>query len=250
MQNRTIRLNLCLIVIVIVSLLAFQAAANVSSLDQLASQLLYASRQHLSGQIVVDPVRSQGFAAISWQGNVGTIFVHPNSLQRESLNTWAFVIGHELGHHLLQHRSKTGPPQETAADLLGARMAITAGYDVKAYIRKIYTDANSCSLTHGCWHSRARNLEQTFGAVGGWNPRHAQHKPGTGPLPPQHSTTSQVVHVQCSHPVACQHRIACQHLVYTWYGWQRQHQYDLLHTYDQAHVYDVMHQAGYGHSHK
>jgi len=229
-----------------------RAAVTLTQLDQVATELLQASRvPNLSGQIVADAVKSSGFAAIVWQGAYATIYVHPDATWRETLNTWAFVIGHELAHQILGHRGSGRAQQEFDADVLGAEMAIKAGYNVKDYIREMYNDANSCSVSHGCWHDRARNLEQKFGSVGGWNPKHEWHKPGDGAFPPIVTASTRQRRIPCRHIVNCEHAIACQHpipcchLVCTPYGWQRRHAYDFAHSCDFLHRFDYLHEYDY-----
>ena len=226
-----------IIVALSLGLVNFQSLARVTvnQLDCVASQLLQASRvPNLSGRIVAHATKSYGFAAIDWRGTFATIYVHPERMLNETLNTWAFVIGHELAHHILGHRGSHGPPQEFAADILGAEMAIRAGYNVKEYIREIYSNPNSCALSHGCWYDRARNLERRFGYVPERNPFLSLPSPGRR-VPCRHR-------IPCQHRVPCQHRIPCQHLVWTAYGWQRLHAYDLAHPYDLLHQYDYLHQ--------
>ena len=180
---------------------ASHAQVSVAQMDRVASALLQASQvPNLSGQIIADDFRSSGFAAIDWRGTFATIYVHPTALRSETLNTWAFVLGHELSHHILGHRGSGDPQQEFAADELGAAMAVRAGYDVRTYIRRVYANLNSCSATHGCWHDRARNLERKFGYVGGWDSEHEGHTPGRGPFPPVIVLREVYVHYSSSYP--------------------------------------------------
>ena len=114
-------------------------------------------------ELVVDENLSRGFAAVSWDGSNATIYVHPVAMKRESLNNWAFVMGHEIGHQILNHTGKTGADEEFAADVWGGQLAIKAGYDPKPYIIGMLARPNSCSISHGCWHNRAENLEKGLG---------------------------------------------------------------------------------------
>lgn len=110
--------------------------------------------------LVVDAAMARGYAAVTWNGSVATIYAHPTAMKRESLNSWAFVLGHEIGHQILNHSGRGGASEEFAADVWGGQVAIKAGYDPKPYILAMYARPNSCSLSHGCWHTRAENLEK------------------------------------------------------------------------------------------
>jgi len=106
---------------------------------------------------------SRGFAAVTWEGRDAIIYVHPVAMKRESVNNWAFVLGHEIGHQILNHSGKTGADEEFAADIWGGQLAMKAGYDPKPYITGMLARPNSCSISHGCWHNRAENLEKGLG---------------------------------------------------------------------------------------
>ncbi|MBT8484603.1 MAG: hypothetical protein KJO43_03425 [Phycisphaerae bacterium] len=130
----------------------------------MASALLQhdASRTPLRGTIVDDRQRSGGVAAIAYAGSDSTIYVHPDRRREWSVNTWAFILGHELSHVLLRHRG-TGPGEEWDADARGAQLASAAGYHVELYIAFICSDQpNNCSPSHGCFHDRMRRLEEQF----------------------------------------------------------------------------------------
>lgn len=113
--------------------------------------------------IVVDAIQSRGFAAITWDGDKGTIYVNPSAMSRESLNNWAFVLAHEIAHQILNHTGRGGSEEEFAADVYGGQLAVKAGYDPKPYIFSMFARPNSCSRSHGCWHTRAENLENGLG---------------------------------------------------------------------------------------
>ncbi|MBX7152050.1 hypothetical protein K1X84_10445 [bacterium] len=114
---------------------------------------------NIQQELIVDPVMSRGYAAITWDGVKATIYVHPTAMNRESLNSWAFVLGHEIGHQVLNHSGRGGSQEEFAADIWGGQLAIKAGFDPKPYILAMFSRPNSCSVSHGCWHTRAENLE-------------------------------------------------------------------------------------------
>lgn len=237
--------------IVFTSLIVFfcclHAHAQVTAfqLDQMASKLLSATQINLRGDIVVHSVQSQGFAAIRYQGNFARIFVHPSRMQSESENTWAFVIGHELGHKIL--RTGGTPQAESAADVVGAKMAVKVGYDAKAFINYLYQHPNSCTRTHGCFHSRARKLESIYGSVGKWNRAHVDHPTATGPAPSRVKAGTRRIKVYCRHSTWCRHRIACghkmvcQHPFWNGFVWVRAHQFDTQHQFDTRHQFDFKH---------
>jgi hypothetical protein len=144
-----------------------QAQVTEADLRTLAAKELGASRLRMSARIVVDVARSQGFAAIDFGGGPRAlmIYVHPTPMQMYELNTWAFVLGHELAHAVTR-RGGT-PPSEQEADVIGAGIAVRSGFDLKRYINFLYTLPGG-DPAHGTWQERARNLEQKFGVtVGG-----------------------------------------------------------------------------------
>lgn len=151
-------------------------------IDRMATQLLVASRQNLSGRVEANEAAAGGFASIRAMNGYAVIYVSPRRLRAIDRNSWAFVTGHELSHALLRHGpGSQGPGAEWAADEAGARMAVTAGYNIRSYIRFLYTMPNSCSPSHGCWHGRARNLELKFRTnTGLWRDEHAGHRAGIG----------------------------------------------------------------------
>lgn len=142
------------------------ADVSESDLQSVLIKLRDAGRfPHLKHQLIVDPVMSRGFAAITWNGSIATIYVHPQAMKRETLNNWVFVLGHEIGHQVLNHSGRGGSEEEFAADVYGGQLAMKAGFDPKPCILSMYSRPNSCSLTHGCWHTRAENLEKGLGVT-------------------------------------------------------------------------------------
>ena len=149
----------------IFSLLTGYSQVNTRTLDNIASELATTGGVNVRGQIHADYNNSGGVAAISCQGNYCDIFAHPNAMSNKSLNTWAFIIGHELGHYALGHIGcgKSGKQAEMNADVYGARLAKMAGYDLSNYISNLQLEPNSCSQSHGCWSERIDNLKRNFG---------------------------------------------------------------------------------------
>ena len=167
--------------------LVISVAADVSrlELDNIAQSLVNSNRLRLEGDIVVDASRAGGVAAIVYGGNVRSrIAVDPRKMQSASANSWAFILGHELSHEIHRHNGSSGAAQEFQADVTGAALAINAGYDLRSYIIDMYSQPNSCSRTHGCFHSRARNLELKFRVnTGLWDGNHRNHASASGAFP-------------------------------------------------------------------
>lgn len=206
-----------------------QSGVSVQRLDQIASRLVAESGKPFHGKIVADAQRSLGFAAIQHQGNQSVIFVSPNMLRVHTENTWAFVLGHELGHQI--SGTANSPQAEALADRIGAKLAMGIGYKLEDYVRQLYSNKNSCSPTHGCWHDRARQLEAHFQvSTGLWNPIHQHHRAGKGlPGQTQHDTIP---------PSKSKRRVPCAH---TEHAFDLQHAYDTQHPFDTLHAFDTLH---------
>jgi len=138
---------------------------NTETLDNIASQLASVGQINVRGQIYADYSNSGGVAAISCQGNYCNIFAHPNAMTSKSVNTWAFIIGHEIGHFALGHNAcgKSGKQAEMNADVYGANLAKNAGYSLTNYLTALQSEPNTCSKSHGCWSERINNLKSNFG---------------------------------------------------------------------------------------
>lgn len=230
---------------------ALAPTVTLQRLDELANELLSAGGHSFEGTIVGDAVQSGGAAAIRYQGSQSVVFVNPQLLSSWSLNTWAFVIGHEFGHQVT--RLGGTPHGESSADVVGGRLAVGAGYDAAGYVRHLLGMANSCSPTHGCWHSRARTLAQALGVAVEFPDGHTGHRPAAG-LPGQRVTdvlpplpVPRPIPVPVPQPVA--RRVPCTHALHAfdtvhpfdWYGNQRgpcQHRTPCGHA---AHPFDIVH---------
>ncbi len=209
-----------------------QAGVTQQQLDQIAQKIVMSNNLPYGGQVVVDPMGSGGVAAIRYQGRMAQISAHPQMMQRKSVNTWAFIIGHELSHQVLGHTGQNGAQHERDADEKGAKLALKAGYNLKSYIRDMYNEPNSCSRSHGCYHARAKNLESEFNIdTGEWSEDHANHRAGSGPYPPATVQTPWATFPQARR-VPCRHTMPCQHPVMTQYGWKPMHQFDVMHPFD------------------
>lgn len=220
--------------VVLVSTTSASVLGQVSQpqLDGIAQKIVVSNNLPYSGQIIVDPAGSMGAAAIRFQGTVARISVHPTMMQTTSANSWAFIIAHEISHQLLGHTGQNGPAQEFQADERGAKLAKKAGFNLRTFIKDMYNKPNNCSRSHGCFHSRAKNLEEKFGIqTGDWNNEHATHGSGSGPFPP--------VNVQApwgtfpmSRRIPCRHQIPCQHPFFVNGMWRTAHPFDTLHPFD------------------
>lgn len=167
----------------------FIQMANAISLERLATitkDLMNKNGLNYAVNLSVDDRRASGYAAISYDNVTNHVFIYVDSRQLayKSSNTWAFVMGHELGHKFLGAIS--GPAAEWAADEKGGEWAVNAGYNVAGYIQSILNEYNACSKSHGCWHGRAHNLARIHGVdIYGSNEKdHETHRPGHGAYPP------------------------------------------------------------------
>ena len=138
---------------------------NTNTLENITSELVAIAQLNVSGKIHSDYQNSGGVAAISCQGNYCHIFAHPDAMASKSINTWVFIMGHELGHFALGHNAcgKSGKQAEMDADVYGANLAIKAGYSLTNYTNTLESQPNSCSPSHGCWSERVNNLRRNFG---------------------------------------------------------------------------------------
>jgi hypothetical protein len=143
-------------------------AATLVELDRIASRLIAVSGYEIGVTVNVSRAKSKGVAAIYYSGSMGSIYVDPSMLRSLGSNTWAFILGHELSHLILGGESGELKNNESTADGVGALMAKQAGYDLRSYIIWMYSNPNTCSLTHGCFHSRARELENFYGINTGY----------------------------------------------------------------------------------
>lgn len=140
------------------------AQVTVQQLDQMASYILSVNGLDLYGEIRVDQYAAQGFAATTGNNRYSVIYVDPYKLRSLSVNTWAFIVSHELAHQYLGHNAMNASAQnEFEADRHGAYWAWQAGYDVNAYLQYMASEPNLCTISHGCWHDRIRNIMEMFG---------------------------------------------------------------------------------------
>ena len=234
-------------------------ATTLNQARSIVSQLMNDNGLSYSVNISINNAQSGGFASVRGFGNNVSIFLHANELSRNNTNTWAFVLGHELSHVILSHSGPNGPREERAADVRGARLAMRSGYDLNDYIFSIYRQLNHCTPSHGCWHERAKNLEDNFNVeTGEHREHHEDHEVGLGPFPQTRLNVD--VRVPCTHQTTCSHQMPCNHQMACvhrgpcghqpiWNGrfWVRPHQFDQAHPFDTAHPFHTAHQFDFLH---
>ncbi|MEX0287774.1 MAG: hypothetical protein AB3N14_01580 [Flavobacteriaceae bacterium] len=135
---------------------------NVGDLEQIAKSVARQAKFSRNFRLIVDPnLRSS--CNIGSVGGEVLIRLRP-PLDDRSLNTWAFIFGHEF-YQITYGPAKYGPnpkPQdESEADIEGARYAIAAGYNVAEYIGWM-TTLVGYSSSHGSWQNRANALVRAF----------------------------------------------------------------------------------------
>lgn len=160
-QLRSARMTVVLTLILLATCASATHAETVGGLQRILQKLTSVSNIRFRIDLVVDPNRSFGNAAINGNHQRVVIWVHPYQLQRKSTNTWAFVLAHELCH-IAYSLPGTSARNEWEADKRGARIAIDAGYDLGDHVRGMLSEQNSCTQSHGCWHDRARRLAEIY----------------------------------------------------------------------------------------
>lgn len=93
----------------------------------------------------------------------GTIKIHSSCFKSEKIV--AFILGHELGHHVLGHvriYEDSSYLQEWDADLFGLLLYMRAGYTSKNLIKelkKVIFTQNKNSKSHGKTSKRLKNIK-------------------------------------------------------------------------------------------
>jgi len=164
-KKQTTMKKITILVVLLTMAIHSFAQVNTQILDNMASELVTVNEVNVAGEIHSSYRNSGGVAAISCRGNYCDIFAHPNAMNTKSRNTWAFIIGHEIGHYMLGHTGcgTGGKQKEFDADVVGARLAKNAGYNLSSYINDLERQPNTCSRSHGCWSERINNLRSSFG---------------------------------------------------------------------------------------
>lgn len=106
--------------------------SSLEELEMLTSRLKQSNGIGGSNGLELNAERSGTMARIYVTGDIGMIYIHPNRLRTVPLNSWAFILGHELAHQTL--RSGGSYEEELNADVVGAKYAANTGYDPAAYL--------------------------------------------------------------------------------------------------------------------
>ncbi len=143
----------------------FRPALGVWEIDRVACMVARASGERIRGDIVVAHDGSVPFAGIRGPLDGGQVVIHPRAAREVPPNSWAFIIGHEFAHRILDRAGPMwgSPELESQADILGARYAVAAGFDLAAHIAWTLSRPNGGSPTHGALHQRATVLGRNFG---------------------------------------------------------------------------------------
>jgi hypothetical protein len=138
----------------------YRPAFGLWEINRVASMVARATGERLQGAVYVANDSRAPFASMRATAEGGDIVVNPRAAAEVPPNSWAFVIGHEFAHriHGFGHRHDTGPEQELRADIIGARYALDAGFDLSAHLAWILMRPDGGSASHGSPHDRALQL--------------------------------------------------------------------------------------------
>ena len=142
----------------------FRPPFGVWEIDRVASMVAKATGREAAGNVVVS--EACPLAAIHGPLEAGEIRVNPRAAATIPPNSWAFIIGHEFAHrtHDIGHMGQTSPEEEFQADVVGARYAIDAGFDLPAHIAWVLAHTrDGWSSSHGSLHDRASQLGARYG---------------------------------------------------------------------------------------
>jgi len=131
-------------------------------IDFIASKISKASGIKAKGQISFS--EETAIARVSGSISRGKIKINPHAFRAISPNSWAFIIGHEFAHQsdTLRTNGVTSPAIELRADILGAKYARLAGFDIAEYMAWVLSRPDSTSPSHGSSHARAKHLGRHF----------------------------------------------------------------------------------------
>jgi hypothetical protein len=141
----------------------FRPAYGVWELDKVASMVAKATGQRASGSIIVS--EESPLARVRGPLDGGEILINPKAAATIPPNSWAFIIGHEFAHqtHNLGNYGVTNPELEFQADVIGARYAMDAGFDLTAHIAwTLSRTGNQWTQSHGSLHDRAERLGHRY----------------------------------------------------------------------------------------
>lgn len=142
----------------------FRPSFDTEELDRVASMVGKATGHQVSGTISISEESS--LARIRGPLDNGEILINPRAAATIPPNSWAFIIGHEFAHrtHDLGNHGQTNPELEFQADVVGARYAMDAGFDLTAHIAwTLSRTGNRWSQSHGSLHDRAERLGHRYG---------------------------------------------------------------------------------------
>jgi hypothetical protein len=142
----------------------FRTPYGVGEIDRVASMVAKTTGQRVSGNVVV--TEATALASIGGPLENGEIRINPRAAATIPPNSWAFIIGHEFAHrtHELGLHGRTNPELEVQADVIGARYAMDAGFDLAAHIAwTLSHTGNRWSPSHGSLHDRAERLGLHYG---------------------------------------------------------------------------------------
>jgi len=142
----------------------FRPSYGEWEIDRVASMVAKATGQRVSGNIIVS--EESPLARIRGPLDAGEIQINPRAAATIPPNSWAFIIGHEFAHrtHELGTHGQTNPDLEFEADVIGARYAMDAGFDLAAHIAwTLSRTGNQWSPSHGSLHDRANRLGTHYG---------------------------------------------------------------------------------------
>jgi hypothetical protein len=142
----------------------FRPAFGDWEIDSVASMVAKTTGHKVSGSIVIS--EESPLARIRGPLDSGEILINPRAAATIPPNSWAFIIGHEFAHrtHELGNHGQTNPELEFQADVVGARYAMDAGFDLAAHIAwTLSLIGNRWSSSHGSLHDRAERLGHHYG---------------------------------------------------------------------------------------
>ena len=142
----------------------FRPPFGLWEIDRVASMVAKATGQRVSGTIIIS--EESPLARIRGPLDSGEIQINPRAAATIPPNSWAFIIGHEFAHrtHDLGNHGQTNPELEFQADVIGARYAMNAGFDLAAHIAwTLSRTGNQWSPSHGSLHDRAQRLGFQYG---------------------------------------------------------------------------------------
>ncbi|BCU75509.1 hypothetical protein llg_02240 [Luteolibacter sp. LG18] len=140
-------------------------AMGLGEIEGVAHRVARTSGLYVAGTIHQSYDTNGPLASIQAVSGGERISVNPRAAREVPLNAWAFIFGHEFAHQVYNfgHRGHTDPQQELRADIIGARYAMDAGYELRPYIRWMLSRPSHYTPSHGDLHWRAHELAKHYG---------------------------------------------------------------------------------------